>query len=43
MTASMFFSNWLAHDYLHIRQITRLKYDYLKQLTNEDLSYAGTW
>jgi hypothetical protein len=43
MTAGMFLSNWLAHDYLHIRQITRLKYDYLKQLTNEDLSYAGTW
>ena len=43
MTAGMFLSNWLAHDYLHIRQITRLKYDYLKQLTNEDLNYAGTW
>ncbi len=43
MTASMFLSNWLAHDYLHIRQITKLKYDYLKQLTDEDLSYAGNW
>lgn len=43
MTAGMFLSNWLAHDYLHIRQITKLKYDYLKQLTNEDLSYAGNW
>lgn len=43
MTAKMFLSNWLAHDYLHIRQITKLKYDYLKYLTNEDLSYAGNW
>lgn len=43
MTAKMFLSNWLAHDYLHIRQITRLKYDYLEQLTHEDLSYAGSW
>lgn len=43
MTAKMFLSNWLAHDYLHIRQITKLKYDYLKQLTNEDLNYAGNW
>ena len=43
MTAKMFLSNWLAHDYLHIRQITKLKYDYLQQLAGEDLSYAGNW
>lgn len=43
MTAKMFLSNWLAHDYFHIRQIIKLKYDYLRQLTNEDLSYAGNW
>jgi hypothetical protein len=43
LTAKMLLSNWLAHDYLHIRQITKLKYDYLKQLTNEDLNYAGNW
>ncbi len=43
MTAKMFLSNWLAHDYLHIRQITKLKYDFLKQMTNEDLNYAGNW
>ncbi|WP_271785261.1 DinB family protein [Aquimarina algiphila] len=43
MTAKMFLSNWLAHDYLHIRQITKLKYDYLKQLTNENLIYGGYW
>lgn len=43
MTAKMFLSNWLAHDYLHMRQIIKLKFDYLKQLTGEDLSYAGNW
>lgn len=43
MTAKMFLSNWLAHDYLHIRQITKLKYEYLQQMTNEDLNYAGNW
>jgi hypothetical protein len=43
MTAEMFLANWLAHDYLHIRQITKLKYDYLKNLSNEDLNYAGNW
>jgi len=43
MTAKLFLSNWLAHDYLHIRQITRLKFDYLKYKSGEDLSYAGNW
>ncbi len=43
ITAKMFLANWLAHDYLHFRQITKLKYDYLKQLSNEDLDYAGEW
>lgn len=43
MTAKKFLLNWLAHDYLHIRQITRLKYDYLKYKSGEDLFYAGNW
>ncbi len=43
ISAAMFLSNWLAHDYLHIRQITRTKYLYLENLTNQDLSYAGKW
>lgn len=38
-----YLSNWLAHDYLHIRQITRLKYNYVKFLTGRDISYAGKW
>lgn len=43
MTAKMFLSNWLAHDYLHIRQILKLKFDYLSHQTNESLNYAGNW
>ncbi|NNE27122.1 MAG: DinB family protein [Saprospiraceae bacterium] len=38
-----FLNNWLAHDYLHIRQITRLRYDYLAHVSGIDLGYAGTW
>ena len=43
LSAKLFLSNWLAHDYLHIRQITRLNHQYLKHISEEDLSYAGTW
>jgi hypothetical protein len=43
LSAKMFLTNWLAHDYLHIRQIIKLKYDYLKEITGENLSYAGDW
>jgi hypothetical protein len=42
-TARMYLTNWLAHDYLHIRQIVKLKYDYLKTISGEDLQYAGNW
>ena len=43
MTAGMLLSNWLAHDYLHFRQIIATKYQYLKQHINENLEYAGNW
>lgn len=43
MSAKLFLSNWLAHDYLHIRQIVSLKFEYLKYLSNEGLNYAGEW
>ena len=43
LSAKMIFANWLAHDYLHIRQILKLKYEYLKNISGEDFSYAGTW
>ena len=43
MTAEMFLNNWLAHDYLHIRQIIKTKYDYLRSTTNVRFDYAGDW
>lgn len=43
MSAKMLLVNWLAHDYLHLKQIIKLKYDYLKVETNENLLYAGDW
>jgi hypothetical protein len=41
MTAEMFLSNWLAYDYLHMRQIIKLKYDFLNRYTSGTLNYAG--
>lgn len=43
LSATLFLTNWLAHDYLHIRQIIRYQYQYLKEQTAIDLNYAGTW
>lgn len=43
ISAMNMLSNWLAHDYLHIRQIVNLKYLCLQHQTGEDLSYAGGW
>jgi len=43
MTAEYFLNNWLAHDYLHIRQIIKLKFDYFNHSVSSDLNYAGTW
>lgn len=43
MSAALFISNWLGHDQLHIRQINRLKRQYLQAQTGLDLSYAGNW
>ncbi len=43
LSAKLFLSNWLAHDYLHMRQIQKLKFDHLKHLSGENLEYAGRW
>ncbi len=42
-SAKFYLTNWLAHDYLHIRQITQLKYDYLQEISGESVGYAGEW
>jgi len=43
LSAEHFLANWLAHDYLHFRQINRLQFQYLKHTSGKDLSYAGNW
>ena len=43
MTAKMFLANWLAHDFMHIRQILNVKFNCLKFDSDETLVYAGEW
>jgi DinB superfamily len=44
ITAGQVLYSWLAHDYLHIRQITRLHYDFLAlKAQGYDIGYAGDW
>ncbi len=43
LNGELFLANWLAHDYLHFRQIAKLKYDFLKFQTGQNLKYAGNW
>jgi len=42
-TARQYLINWLAHDYMHLRQILGLKFGYLKFTSGENLNYAGNW
>lgn len=43
MSAEFFLANWLAHDYLHMRQIIAIKFQYLKFTSSVNLAYAGDW
>jgi len=43
LSAEFFVANWLAHDYLHFRQINTVKYAYFKSLSGIELGYAGDW
>ncbi len=44
ISAAQFLSAWLAHDYLHLRQLTRLRYGFLAAHHPDGyLSYAGVW
>ena len=43
VSADFFLKNWLAHDLLHIRQIARVKYQYLKSTDGQPIDYAGNW
>ncbi len=43
LSAKLFLENWLAHDYLHLRQINRRKYEHLEARAEHPLDYAGDW
>ena len=43
MTARNILANWVAHDYIHLRQIIQLKRACLQNITGESLAYAGRW
>ena len=44
MSAEKLLTNWLAHDYLHIRQITFMHWSYLSHIASSTkLDYAGNW
>jgi len=43
MSARTFLENWLAHDFLHIRQINALKRAYFDANSGDNLTYAGNW
>jgi hypothetical protein len=43
LKASFFLQNWLAHDYLHLKQILQRKFNYLQEASQHVLDYAGTW
>ena len=42
-SAFLFLANWLAHDYIHIRQLNRLAYEYHRSKSGINLNYAGNW
>ena len=44
MKAGEMFSCWVAHDNLHIRQLTELRRQYIERITQPyDIQYAGDW
>lgn len=44
ITAGSLLASWLAHDLLHVRQITRLRYQYLAARAHpHSPAYAGPW
>lgn len=42
-TVEYLMDNWLAHDILHIRQLTRIRYHYLSAASSHSIEYAGKW
>ncbi|HPF10527.1 MAG TPA: DinB family protein [Flavobacteriaceae bacterium] len=41
MSAALFLTNWLAHDYFHLRQIYKIKALFLEHHRGHSINYAG--
>lgn len=44
MKAGEMFASWVAHDNLHVRQLTELRRNWIERMTQPyDIQYAGDW
>ena len=44
LSAGDLLASWVAHDFLHIKQITRIQYDYVNFISQPyKTNYAGKW
>lgn len=44
MDAGTLLASWVAHDYLHLRQLARLSFEHVKHLAgSHSVEYAGDW
>ncbi|HVF24978.1 MAG TPA: DinB family protein [Anaerolineales bacterium] len=44
MKAGEMFASWVAHDNLHMRQLTELRRKWIERITRPyDIGYAGDW
>ena len=43
VSPQFFLNNWVAHDLLHLRQLIKIKYDYMASISDHSLEYAGEW
>lgn len=43
ISAKFYLENWVAHDQLHIRQIIRQEYLFLRAQATHSIEYAGKW
>jgi len=43
ISAERMLASWLEHDFLHMRQVLKIKHHFLLAESGMDLSYAGSW
>jgi hypothetical protein len=44
MNAGTLLASWVAHDFLHMRQVTRIRFEHVRHLAgSHSVRYAGDW